>query len=273
MSYNGSVGFGKSVAWVSSIQAAILYSAYSPDYTTWYWSKVYVFTHLDDSKLPALPTAVIPNAQQPLPPTINANFIRLFSTPSTVGILDKLGAILLIMSEAPGFYASTDITTSTASVDMPVISHAIPCIAGSFKAEAGIHPCALCSVGSRNPGDVATTVCINCSDDAFCPLGAVYEVDGSSLTSLTQALPYPRSPEMTVYEDLLINNMVTFGSTAQCRRISPMFWMVILFTLVILLLLGMASLNLCVKEPRRDQWRSMIKSVFLRTDLVVSNKY
>ena len=46
--------------------------------------------------------------------------------------------------------------------------------------------------------------------------------------------------------------------------------MVILFTLVLLLLLGMASLNLCVEEPRRDQWRSMIKSVFLRTDLVVS---
>ena len=50
-----------------------------------------------------------------------------------------------------------------------------------------------------------------------------------------------------------------------------MFWTVILLTLVILMLFGMASLNLCVREPRRDQWRSRIKRIFLRTDLVVSN--
>ena len=177
---------------------------------------------------------------------------------------------MLIMSEPSGFYASTDITISPTGVVMPVTSRPLPCIAGTFKADVGIHPCSLCPVGSRSPAGVGATACMNCSADAFCPLGAVYEMDRASLSSLSQAYPYPRSPELTVYEDLLINNMVSFGSTARCRRISPMFWMVILLALVIVMLLGMASLNLCVKEPKRDRWRTRIKSVFLRTDLVVS---
>ena len=272
MSYNGSVGFGKSVTWLSNTQAAILYSAYSPDYATLHWSKVYVYTCLSDTTRCSSPTAMIPNSQQPLPSTINANFIRMISTPSTLGILDQTGGVLLISSETPGFYASTDITNSPiAAATMPVMSHAMPCIGGTFKADAGIHPCSPCPVGSRNPSNVGAVACINCSADAFCPLGAVHEIERASLTSLSQAYPYPRSPELTVYEDLLLNNMVMFGSTPHCRRISPMFWTVILLTLVILMLFGMASLNLCVREPRRDQWRSRIKRIFLRTDLVVSN--
>ena len=271
LSYNGSVGFGKSVAWLSSSQAAILYSAYSTDYSTFYWSKVYVYTSLTDTTPPSSPTAVIPNAQQPLPSSINVKFIRMISTPSTVAILDQVGGVLMIMSEAPGSYASTDTTKSSVTASMPVLSHRMPCIGGTSKADAGIHPCSLCPVGSRSPAGVGAVACVNCSADAFCPLGAVYEVDGGSLMSVSQAVSYPRSPEMTVYEDLLLNNMVTFGSTPHCRRISPMFWTAILLMLVILMLLGMASLNLCVKEPRRDRWRSMIKRIFLRTDLVVSH--
>ena len=176
---------------------------------------------------------------------------------------------MLIKSEAPGSYASTDVNSSPVAAIMPVTSQTTRCIGGTFKADIGVHPCSLCSVGSRNPGDVGAAFCMNCSNNTFCPLGAVYEVDSAYLTSLSQAYPYPRSPELTVYEDLLINNMVSFGSTRQCRLISPMFWTVILLVLVILMLLGMASLNLCLDESTRDRWRSRIKSVFLRTDLVV----
>ena len=270
MTYEKSVGFGKSVTWLSKTQAAILYSAYSPDYSTWYWSKVYVYTGLNDTTLPSSPTAMIPNSQQPRPSSIHANFIRLISAPNAVAILDQAGGVLFIESISAGSYASTDPSKSRSGPTMPVLSHRIPCIGGTFKADTGIHPCTPCPVGSRSPGGVGTSICMNCSSDAFCPLGAVYEIERASLTSLSQALPYPRSPDMTVYEDLLINNMVTFGSTGHCRRISPMFWAVILLVLVVLMLLGMASLNLCVEEPRRDRWRSIIKRAFLHTDLVVS---
>ena len=272
VSYEKSVGFGKSVTWLSSNKAAILYAAYSPDYSTWQSSKVYVFDWSNDTHLSPSPITVIPNAQQSLPSTINSNIIRMISTPTDLAILDQAGGAMLILSEPPGSYASTDMSNSKAGTAMPVISRSTPCISGTFKPDAGIHPCSLCPVGSRNPGTGdAATACINCSADAFCPLGAVYEVDSAYLTSLSQAYPYPRSPELTVYEDLLINNMVTFGSTAHCLRVSPMFWTLILLLIILAILIAMASLNFCVQEPKRTEWRMMVKSVFLRTDLVVSD--
>ena len=196
VSYEESVGFGKSVTWLSSTQAAILYSAYSPDYSTWQWSKVYVFDWSNDTNLSPSPIAVIPNAQQPLPSTINSELVRVMSTPTDLGILDRAGGVLLMLSEPPGSYASTDMSNSKAGTAMPVISRSTPCLSGTFKADAGVLSCSLCPVGSRNPGTGdAATACINCSADAFCPLGAVYEVDSAYLTSLSQAYPYPRSPE------------------------------------------------------------------------------
>ena len=270
MSYNRSVGFGKGVTWLSSTQAAVLYSAYSPDYSTWYWSHIYVYTWLDDTKVPSSPTAVIPNAQQPLPPTISAKFIRMISTPTAVGLLDQAGGTMLILSEPAGFYPSTDISNSPVGAAMPVVSHAASCIGGTFKAEFGIHPCALCPAGSHNPGDAGAATCVNCSADAFCPLGAIHEVDKSYLTSLSQAASYPRSPETTAYEDLLVSNMMTFSLTAHCLRVSPLFWTLVLLVMVMVILLSMTLLSYCVQEPKRTAWRIKIKRVFLLTDLVVS---
>ena len=274
MSYEESVGFGKSVTWLPSTRAAILYSAYSLDYSTWQSSKVHVFDWSNDTHLSPSPIAVIPNAQQPLPTTINAELIRVMSTPTDLGILDRAGGVLLMLSEPPGSYPSTDMSNSKTGTAMPVISRSTPCISGTFKADTGIHPCSLCPVGSRNSGaGGAAVACVNCSADAFCPLGAAYEVDSAYLTSLSQAYSYPRSPEMTVYEDVLINNMVTFGSTAHCLRVSPMFWTLVLLLIILAILIAMASLNFCVQEPKRTEWRMMVKSIFLRTDLVVSDTF
>ena len=273
LSQDKSVGFGKSVTWLSNTQVAILYSAHSLDYRTWYWSRVYLYDWSNDTDLPSLPTAVIPNAQQPLPPQMNQEFMRLVSTPTHMVIVDDYGDALVMHSEPPGSYASTTITEPRYGAVFPMISQSTLCMGGTFKADHGVYPCALCPARSRNPGRVGAAVCINCSVDTFCPLGAVYEMDSTSIIPLSQAVAYPRSPELSVYEDLLINNMVTFGSTVRCLRVSPMFWTVVLLLLVAMMLLAMASLNLCVNEPKRDRWRSKIKNIFLRTDLVVSDAF
>ena len=271
-SYDGSVGFGKSVTWLSSSQAAILYSAYSPDYSTWYPSKVYLYTSLNGTDLPASPTTVMPNAQQPLPLRIDAKFIRLISTPRSLAILDQAGGSMLFLSEPPGSYAASDLDSFQTGAIMPVFSISTPCIAGTVKADTGVHPCTPCPSGSRRSGQELATTCYNCSADAFCPLGAVHEIDQACLVSQSQSAAYPRTPELNVYEDLLIDSMVKLGTTPHCRRISAVFWTLILLLIMGLMLIGMASLNLCVAEQKRDRWRSMIKSFFLRTDLVVRSR-
>ncbi|CAF5037115.1 unnamed protein product, partial [Rotaria magnacalcarata] len=71
-----SVGFGKSVTWLTKAQAAILVTTYSANYLTYYSSAVYLYTNLSNSNIPAKPSAIFPNSQQPIPPTINSNLIR-----------------------------------------------------------------------------------------------------------------------------------------------------------------------------------------------------
>jgi len=263
------VGFGQSVTWLTKSQAAILVTSYSTDYLTWYSTKVYVYTSFNDTTFPSLPTAVIPNSQQPIPSTINSKLIRMVSTPSSVAVLDTNGGVVIILNEDPGYYASTDTTNSPVAAAMPVVSHATECIAGTYKSDAGIHPCSLCPIGTKNPATTAATSCSNCSADTFCPLGAYEELSTSVLTSVSQAYAYPRSPEMDNFEDILLNNMFAIGSTPHCVIVSPIFWTLILVFIFIILLTGMGSMNLCVQPSKREQWRARIKSVFIRTDLVV----
>jgi hypothetical protein len=265
-----SVGFGKSVTWLTTSQAAILVTTYSLDYSTWISSNIYLYTSLNNTILPSLPSAVFPNTQQPLPSTINSNLIQIISTPESLGVLDTDGNALLILAEPPGYYASTDTANAPIAATMPVVSYAATCIAGTYKSDTGVHPCSLCPSGTKNPGGMAAMSCINCSSTSFCPLGAVYEIDSSSLVSISQAYAYPRSPDMDVYEDLLLVNMFSMGSTGHCLVVSPIFWVLMLLIIFVLLLFGMASLNWCVQPPKRDQWRTTIKRIFLRTDLIVS---
>jgi hypothetical protein len=269
--YNGQlIGFGKSVTWLTSSQAAILVTTYSYDYLTWYSSQIYLYTTLSSTNLPASPTAVFPNSQQPIPSTINSDLIRIVSTPESVAILDYVGGVILLLAEPPGEYSSTDTTNAPIAASMPVVSYPQTCIAGTYKSDSGVHPCVLCPKGTRNPGGNSGASCTSCASSSFCPLGAVYELDASVLTSLSQAVAYPRSPEIDVFEDLLIDNMFGLGTTSHCIVVSPLFWSLIVLIPIMLLLIGMASLNLFVQPAKGDRWRMTIKNIFERTDLVVS---
>jgi hypothetical protein len=270
MSNGQSLGFGKSVTWLTKVQAAILVSTYSLDYLTWYSSNIYVYTSFNSTSIPSLPTAVIPNAQQPLPSTINSKLIHIISTPESLAVLDIVGGVILILAEPPGYYASTDTSNSPVAASMPFISHQMTCIGGTYKSDTGVHPCVLCPSGSRNPGGVMATSCINCSSTGFCPLGAVYDMDPTSIASISQAYAYPRSPDMVIFEDILLENMFSLGSTSHCLIVSPIFWTLILVGIFLLLFVFMASMNCYVQQPKRDRWRTRIKKVFQRTDLVVS---
>ncbi|CAF0719899.1 unnamed protein product [Adineta ricciae] len=263
-----SVGYGKSVTWLTNSQAVILVSSYSFDYLTWYSTKVYVYTSLSNTTLPSSPTVVIPNTQQPIPSTINSKLIRLASSPSSLAILDNDGGVLMIIPEDAGYYASTDTTDSPIAASMPVISHSSSCIAGTYKSDVGIHACQPCASGTRNPGVTSAKSCMNCSSDSFCPLGAAYELNSSFLIPISQAYAYPRSPDTTSFEDILLQNMFSFGTTPSCLLVSPIFWTLILIVLFLILFLVMASLNCCVQPPKRELYRAAIKHIFRSTDLV-----
>ncbi|CAF4156067.1 unnamed protein product, partial [Rotaria sordida] len=134
----------------------------------------------------------------------------------------------------------------------------------TYKSDTGIHPCILCPSGSRNPGIIASISCITCSSSTFCPLEAIYEMNSTLLTSISQAYAYPRSPEMDVFEDILLNNMFSLGSTGHCLVVSPVFWTFILLAIFLILLLVMPSLYWWF-SPEKCNWLfTIMKNIFQR---------
>ncbi|CAF2064023.1 unnamed protein product [Rotaria magnacalcarata] len=287
-----SVGFGKSVTWLTKAQAAILVTTYSANYLTYYSSAVYLYTNLSNSNIPAKPSAIFPNSQQPIPPTINSNLIRMVSSPSSIAALDTNGGVVIVLSEAAGSYASTDTTYSPIAAAMPVISYSATCKGGTYKSDAGVHPCTLCpngsqnsgvsqisdgppnsggssnSSGSQSSGSTTGTACTPCSSDGFCPLGAVLEINMSLLTAVSQAYAYPRPPDLNVYEDILLHNMFSIGATAHCVSVSPIFWILMLMVVFLVFFMGVGFLRLCVTSHKHDRFFLTVKMIFERTDLV-----
>ncbi|UJR10992.1 hypothetical protein I4U23_015176 [Adineta vaga] len=256
-----SVGFGKSVAWLSNSEVAILHSNYITDVS----SKIYLYKPFDNKILPSLPTVIFPNIYQPLPITINTRFIRMISTPKSIVILAINSEILLISPAPPGYYASTGLITTDSIL---FTSTPIKCPAGTYKKDTSVFPCTPCSNGFYNPGDIPANSCLTCASDRFCPLGAVIDIPRSVLIPQSSAYVYPRSSEVTAFDEVLLQKMFSTGTSDHCLVNSPLFWVLLVVGFVVVIVLFMMILKQYVKHPRSEQIRNHVKVIFRQTDLI-----
>jgi len=257
-----SIGFGKSVTWLSNFEAAILNS----DYQNCDSSKILLYRLLDNGSLSSSPSVIFPNIQQTLPTTINSHLIRMISTPSSLVIVDINNQILVISPSLSGYFSSTSLSIIDSIF---VISQSIKCMAGTYKSDISIFPCSLCPSGSRNPGNLEANSCIICSSNTFCPIGSVADIDKSYLLPRSQAYVHPRSPEVTVFDEILLQNMFSTGSNDHCIFISPLFWVLIVIGFVLVILFIMGVLKQFVQHPKGHQVRNHMKKIFRQTDLIV----
>ena len=258
-----SIGFGKSVVWLSKSQAAIL-SSNSPKNDS---SKIYLYDSFNKTTLPPSPDFVFPNIQQSLPSTINARFIRMISIGNSLAILGIDSEILMILSTPPGYFPSTSLSTSESIF---VVSESIKCMSGTYKSDNSIFPCSLCPSGSRNLGNLSAISCITCSSDSFCPMGSVFDIERDYLVSRSQAYVHPRSPEVTIFDEILLQNMFSTGSRINCLSVSPIFWVLIVAALVLIILSVMGIIKRCVQHPLGHKVRRHVKRIFRQTDLLVN---
>lgn len=267
------VGFGKSVVWLTSSQAAFLVSTYSLDYSNFISSSIYVYTSLNSTTIPSSPTVKIPNIEQSIPSSINSLLIQTISTPESLAILDTDGDILLLLAAPPGYYASSNDAIWLTDSAIPIVSSTVICLSGMYKSDSGIHPCFPCPSGTLNLGGFPCISCNACLPTTFCPMGAVYGVDSKILDSSSQAYAYPRSPELTQYEDILLSNMFYIGSTAHCIVVSPVFWASIIGVIALLTMIGIHLLHWFFRSAKSAQMTNVLKEVFRRTDLIVGYLY
>ncbi|CAF0929545.1 unnamed protein product [Didymodactylos carnosus] len=261
-SFGQSIGFGKGVCFLQGEpQIAVLVNQYSLDYLRALTSSkinLYYSTTLNGDLV------VFPNNQQSLPYTFSTQFLNIISTPSALIIIDTKGQLLILLPSQQGNYSNTGKSLT--------ISKSTSCIPGTNKSMIGVGPCSLCPKGTKNSATSNTSVassCTPCQNDGFCPLGSVDDsILTSQLTSLIQVYAYPRSPDSTTFDDILLMNMFSIGSSPHCIIVSPLFWTFMMITAVVLFLILMAVIKYCTKHPNRNKWISKIQRYLRQVDLV-----
>lgn len=247
----GLMGYGKSVAWLDRIghKAVILANSYV--YSTYQWisSSVHIYDIESDGFSDSTqPIYAYPNSQQVLLQMMDVSFIRLScSSGGNLGILDHMGNGVGILATPPGTYPNTNINVYATSP--------IPCNRGTSRDYSGIELCSPYPLSS------------NCSEDLFCPYGAVGEVSYSAFQLIEQDQEYPESPENIVFDDILMQNMFMLNlKSVHCLLVSPLTWvvlaMVVGFTIAIVMTI---SEVFC---PHHASRRHHVKQIFKKMDLI-----
>jgi hypothetical protein len=257
------MGFGRSVEWLDTDgdKAVIIANQYTYSTNQWISSAFHVYDiESDGFSDQTNPILIYPNSQQMIGPLMNPSFIRLVSDQlsGNIAILDLSGDAVIILSAAPGTYATTN--------QPSIFSIAVPCIPGTYRDYAGIELCTPCPNGTTS-----TSSKINCttctSSDVFCPYGAVAEVPYTAFDPIVQEQYYPESPESTVFDDILMQNMFSLNTQSpHCLVVSPITWVLVVFGFgsIVLISMGISTLVCPGTHPVRDQ----AKRVFKKMDLI-----
>ena len=252
------VGFGKSVRWLGAqgTKAAILADIYGYSTNQWVSSLVYIYDiesdgFTDDTK----PINIYPNSEQIIFPGMNPELIRIVCSHSGhLTIYDNLGNFRTLLSAPEGTYPDTN-TKSSKSIS-------IPCIRGTHRTYTGIELCIPC------PRSTFSSSCQACtSNNSFCPYGSVEELSYSAFKSIEQKQEYPESPENTVFDDILMENMLRWNThSAHCLLVSPMTWviMVIAFGVTVAIVVIISE----IRCPNAQGRRNRVKEAFKKVDLI-----
>jgi hypothetical protein len=261
-----SLGNGKSIAWLDNGIAAILTNIYTLNYV-WTSSEIFFFYVRDNVfNSTSVPLSMFPNSHQLLPSNYGTIFLYIVSSPSSLALLNSQGQILILTPTLPGHYPTVIDTTS-----MPFTTRSSVCKPGTYKNISGIHDCRLCPTGTKNSGN-SSIKCLPCLSSAFCALGSVDDVSKTVLESRSQVLPYPHSPESTIFDEILIQNMFTI-KPGRCIPLSPLFWALAIAGVSVFIIIVMEILKLCVKNSRGNRIRHIVKYIFKHTDFIGEGEY
>lgn len=106
---------------------------------------------------------------------------------------------------------------------------------GSDHREITLRPCSPCPPATFNDGKFPVQ-CAPCGNSSFRPLGTVTFVDESAVNIILQASAYPKSPDSTIFDDILLQNIFSLQLSRRCPVVSPIFWTIIVIVLALILI-------------------------------------
>ena len=252
------------MVWLDNTTFAVL--AYSSSGAPWASSQVFVF---DVSS--QWPMFSFPNNQQVISglSVQSPSFLQLSTSGiGDLAILLTSGELLALPSTPPGIHTACVIDSQKLTAPFYICNFA-ECPSGTYKSSPSTGLCYACPPGTKNPKKSNTTdvECELCASDAYCPLAAVDDVPNDPYTlRITQVLSYPESPDSTIFDDILIQNMFSLQSNPRrCLLLSPLFWTMITGGLAVLILALAGALQIF---PGTQRHYFLIQRIFRQTDLV-----
>ncbi|CAF1259770.1 unnamed protein product [Adineta steineri] len=258
-------GYGQSLGWSDESGGpypVILANTYTFPYE-WSSSIIYWFYPAQFlSSNPIMP--MLPTVQCPLWVDLQQELLTIAMGTLNLVLLDSSGQVYVMLAAAEGFYPDTSVAIGT----NPTFSSPTSCPAGTFKNWVGVYICYPCTAGQMNTDDGnAEWLTYGCDgENSICPLGSITNDTYSDMTtSISQEVSYPESPESIIFDDILIVNMFSFGTSTSCLMVSPVFWTMVMTGFVILILLIMGILKFSKQHVKT---RLMIKRIFRQADII-----
>ena len=143
-----------------------------------------------------------------------------------------------------------------------------PCWPGMYKEGENIIPCRVCPIYTKSNSNASE--CSPCHPSSFCPLASPGESNVDNMVDKHEETNYPKSPDVTGFEDILLTNMFSIETSSRCIVISPLFWTLFVITLIAIALFIIGILKFFPKSHRH---RMLIKQFFRQTDVIGQGEF
>ncbi|UJR19521.1 hypothetical protein I4U23_022651 [Adineta vaga] len=255
--------FGKSLVLLDNKTFAVL--AYSLSTLPWSTSQIQIYS-LDEFN--STPEIIYPNNQQILPilnyESLPYSILTIISYNSHLGILLNIGVVLLLSSSSPG-YCSCQIEHDITTME---IYKSIECLPGTSRNTTSIGPCFICPLKRKNNGNsgIECELCLE-NETSLCFRGSLNEILLNDILSYDQVIPYPNSPDLVEFDDILLKNIfdLTTISSPQCLIKSSLFWTCLAIGFAFLLFL---LINIFKYFPKFHRKEILFKRFFRHLDLI-----
>jgi hypothetical protein len=268
-----SIGFGKNVAWLDNTTAVILANNISLDYSQWYSSSIEIYDLSNGKELSNTQTAYssFPTAAQSMYSILTGHIILMAASyAGSIIFMDSVGNVYIILPSPTGYYSGTNIghsLLSTVYFSSPSVCPRGTVNQGSTGGKYLFDTCKVCPEGTYDPDLInSPNVCLPCDTTKyFCPFGAVAEVPLSYMNTRSQTVAFPKSPDVTEFEDILLLNMFNTNFQTNCLIITPFFWVLIMFGIVfvVIIMMGISKIS-----GKFENYRTKIEWIFRHMDLI-----
>ena len=247
-------GYGTELAWLNQGRIVVV----SDDgFKANLYTRLYYYDMLENAQMtndtPEL--SIFPNKVQVYPERFLKNRLHITSSLSAFSTLyacNTKGQVLIIPPSLPGYHSVDYQSIAHINVKEEIFSfipNSVQCSSGTYKNDAGVWPCSRCrpttTTNSSNLANESNNsliiTCPQCRNKSACPLEFVTEINW--LTDIKQNGIYPDSPEIDVFDDVLLFYIFQTNWSFQ----QP-FFIALIVLLIVLVIAGLIRLLKIMKR-------------------------